>query len=87
MIKYKKIPIDINDETFLIKYNEFWYFRVLLKKISIYYNIRENKKKWILLKIPGTGQFRKINYYIYSHIMNQINEIINIYLKNMFIAK
>ena len=65
MIDRKHVPIIVNGEVFTIEQNEFWYLSKLLKNISYYYKTKNNKKKFILLKIPGTGEFRKINYVMY----------------------
>ena len=43
------------------------------------YKIKDNQRKSILLKIPGTGQFRQINYLIFENISNQISRLIKIY--------
>ena len=75
----RQVTIEINKEKFIIDQSEFWFFSNLIKKISDYYKIKDNQSKTILLKIPGTGQFRQIDYLIFDNIFNQINRLINIY--------
>ncbi len=65
-----QVMIKINKEKFIIHQNEFWFFSNMIKKISDYYKIKDNQRKSILLKIPGTGQFRQINYLIFENISN-----------------
>ena len=79
MNQTKQVTIKINKEKFIIEQNEFWYFRNMLKNISDYYNIRSNRGKIILLKIPGTGKFRQINYSIFNTLLTQINNVMNNY--------
>ena len=74
-----QVMIKINKEKFIIDQNEFWFFSNMIKKISDYYKIKDNQRKSILLKIPGTGQFRQINYLIFENISNQISRLIKIY--------
>ena len=74
-----QVTIKINKEKFIIDQNEFWFFSNMIKKISDYYKIKDNQSKSILLKIPGTGQFRQINYLIFENISNQISRLIKIY--------
>tara|TARA_Y100000590_G_C15661838_1_gene992983 strand:- start:1218 stop:1475 length:258 start_codon:yes stop_codon:yes gene_type:complete len=72
----KFIAININNEKINIQQNEFWYFKNMLNEISNYYDLNENRTNSILLKIPGTGKFKKINHEIFCNLNMQINSII-----------
>ena len=72
----KFISINIQNEKINIQQNEFWYFKNMLNQISNYYDLKENKTNSVLLKIPGTGKFIKINYKIFSNLIQQINSIV-----------
>ena len=48
----------------------------MLNQISNYYNLKENKINSVLLKIPGTGKFIKINYKIFSNLIIEVNSIV-----------
>ena len=72
----KFISINIQNEKINIQQNEFWYFKNMLNQISNYYNLKENKINSVLLKIPGTGKFIKINYKIFSNLIIEVNSIV-----------
>tara|TARA_Y100001970_G_C14233717_1_gene860450 strand:- start:976 stop:1236 length:261 start_codon:yes stop_codon:yes gene_type:complete len=79
MQSLNQIKIEIDREMFIIKQNEFWYFSNMLKKISNYFKIKDNRSKTILLKIPGTGKFKQVDYLIFNRICNQVDNVINNY--------
>ena len=81
MYSLNQVKIEIDREMFIIKQNEFWYFSNMLKNISDYYKIKDNQSKTILLKIPGTGKFKQVNYLIFNRICDQIDKVINNYKK------
>jgi len=81
MCKDKNIKLNINSESFTISQSEFWYFRTMLKKINNFYETSNNHSKAIMLKIPGTGKFRKINYRLYNAIEKQVNQIVESYTR------
>ena len=81
MYSLNQVKIEIDREMFIIKQNEFWYFSNMLKNISDYYKLKDNQSKTILLKIPGTGNFKQVNYLIFNRICDQIDKVINNYKK------
>ena len=77
--------IVIDKERFIIEQNEFWYFRFLLINISDYYKIKDNQGKAILLKIPGTKIFKRINYSIFRQVIKQVDDLIATYKRELII--
>ena len=59
--------------------SDFWYFKFYLDKINSFYNQKQNRKKNILIKIPGTKTFRLVNRMIFKKLYKDINEKINFY--------
>ena len=86
MDKSKQVSIKIDKEKFIIEQNEFWYFRFILNKISDYYEIKDNQSKTILLKIPGTKIFKKINYSIFRQVIKQVDDLIATYKRELIIV-
>ena len=72
----KFISINIQNEKINIQQNEFWYFKNLLNQIANYYDLKENKTNSVLLKIPGTRKFKRINHSTFCDLIMQINYII-----------
>ena len=83
MCKDKNVKLNINAESFMISQSDFWYFRTMLKKINNFYEASNNHSKSIMLKIPGTGKFKKINYAIYNKIAKQVNQIVESYTREV----
>tara|TARA_B100001123_G_C14425909_1_gene676602 strand:+ start:153 stop:413 length:261 start_codon:yes stop_codon:yes gene_type:complete len=81
----KQVTIVIDKEKFIIEQNEFWYFRFLLIDISDYYKIKDNQGKAILLKIPGTKIFKRINYSIFRQVIKQVDDLIATYKRELII--
>ena len=46
-----------------------------------FYETSNNHSRAIMLKIPGTGKFRKINYRLYNAIEKQVNQIVESYTR------
>ena len=86
MDKSKQVSITIDKEKFIIEQNEFWYFRFLLINISDYYKIKDNQGKAILLKIPGTKIFKRINYSIFRRVIKQVDNLIATYKRELIIV-
>ena len=76
---HKEVSVKINDEYFYIKQNEFWYFINMLKKVSNYFKQDNHQSNDILIKIPGTGEYRKINYIMFNNLKNQLEQIFQQY--------
>lgn len=74
-----KVNIKIDDEYFYIQQNEFWYFKSMLNDIIQYYKTNNNKLKNVIIKVPGTGKYKIINYQVLNNIIQQINKIFNSY--------
>tara|TARA_B100001029_G_C15014723_1_gene426559 strand:- start:403 stop:660 length:258 start_codon:yes stop_codon:yes gene_type:complete len=74
-----KVNIKIDDEYFYIQQNEFWYFKNMLNDIIQYYKTNNNKLKNVIIKVPGTGKYKIINYQVLNNIIQQINKIFNSY--------
>ena len=72
----KFISINIQNEKINIQQNQFWYIKNMLNQIANYYDLKENKTNSVLLKIPGTGEFKRINHSTFCNLIMQINSII-----------
>ena len=72
-----RVRIEIEHEIIYLNQNEFWYFKNRLVEIDHYYKYHLHRSQSILVKIPGTKTFKKINYNIYKSVANQINKIIS----------
>ena len=74
-----KIQIYIQSKMYHLNQSDFWYFKFYLDKINSFYNQEQNRKKNILIKIPGTKTFRLVNRMIFKKLYKDINEKINFY--------
>ena len=81
----KTIEIKDTNYQFAININELWYFKRLLELVKNFYNKEDNFNKIILLKIPGTGEFLKIQKNDFININEIINYEIESYKKNNFL--
>ena len=80
----KTIEIKDTNYQFAININELWYFKRLLELVKNFYNKEDNFNKIILLKIPGTGEFLKIQKNDFININEIINYEIESYKKIIF---
>ena len=83
----KIIRLKICSKSFKIKLNEFWYFNHLIKNVEYFFSKNENYNKLILLKIPGTGRFIRINKNEFNKVKKDVLRTISDYEKNYFINK
>ena len=74
-----KIQNYIQSKMYHLNQSDFWYFKFYLDKINSFYNQEQNRKKNILIKIPGTKTFRLVNRMIFKKLYKDINEKINFY--------
>ena len=76
---HDNIVIDYKTDSFKIDLNEFWYFKRLIESVKYFYSKTNNSNKTILLKIPGTGEFIKINKDDFLRIHKSVKNKIDIY--------
>ena len=76
---HNNIVIDYKRDSFEIDLNEFWYFRRLIEYVKYFYSKTNNFNKTILLKIPGSGEFIKINKDDFLRIHESVENKIDIY--------
>ena len=77
------VTIMVKNEPITISQSDFWYFKNLMNNISNYYSSDINKSKRILVKIPGTGQYKNINIQLFNEIKIQIDNLVSYYKKNL----
>ena len=79
MYNKNSVVIKIDNESVIFQQNEFWYFSKMIKNIYEDYDTQLNHTKNILIKIPGSGKFKKVNFASIKKIMKQIKVIIDSY--------
>ena len=80
-LQNNSIKLNIQGNDIFIEQNEFLYFNYLLEKVENFFNDKDNKNKNVLLKIPGTGKFEKLNHLDFINIQNQVKSKIERYEK------
>ena len=76
---HHNIIIDYKKDSFEIDLNEFWYFRRLIESVKYFYSQASNSNKNILLKIPGSGEFIRINKDDFLRIHKSVENEIDVY--------
>ena len=80
----KKIEILFSKTKLKINFNELWYFKRLLTLVKKFYSKQKNIDKPILLKVPGNGNFIRINRYEYLEINKAITNKITKYKDDFY---
>ena len=65
-----------------IKLNEFWYFKRLVDSVHYFYKDSNNIDKTVLLKIPGTGKFVKLDKNKFLKINSSVSKELKIFKNN-----
>lgn len=65
-----------------IKLNEFWYFKRLVDSVHYFYKDSNNIDKTVLLKIPGTGKFVKLDKIKFLNINSSVSKELKIFKNN-----
>ncbi|MBH49173.1 MAG: hypothetical protein CMG69_00255 [Candidatus Marinimicrobia bacterium] len=79
----KNITIKIDGSSIALKQNEFWYFKKRLEEIDYFFKSSTDKSKSILINIPPTSLYIKVNYTLYQILIKEVTKIFNTYKQSL----
>tara|TARA_B100000686_G_scaffold350827_1_gene447872 strand:- start:73 stop:339 length:267 start_codon:yes stop_codon:yes gene_type:complete len=83
----QSIKINCSNYNIKININELWYFNKLIESVENFYKQKCNQNKNVLLKIPGSGKFIKLNKKEFFEINKSLKMRIDRFGSNIYIDR